>query len=212
VSISPGSRLHYLRKERQMTQEQLAQILVEKYGCKTNKGMISKYEKDIHEMKGYLAGCLAEIFDVDVAYITGAQDAKIGDKAAGFKKIPILGQIAAGTPIFVEEHVEGHEWVEESENVNFCLRVKGDSMNRARINDGDIVFIRLQPDVESGEIAAVIIDGEEATLKRIMKVPGAIVLQPDSYNHDHKNMSFSGKNAKQLKIIGKAISFKSEVK
>jgi len=210
MSVSPGPRLHQLRKERQMTQEELARILVEKYGCRTNKGMISKYERNEHEMKGYLAACIAEIFNVDVAYITGAQETKTSDKMAGFNKIPLLGQIAAGTPIYAEENKEGYEWVEESANVNFCLRVKGNSMIGARIYDGDIVYIRQQPDVEHGEIAAVRVDGNEATLKRIYKVGNAIILH--SENLTIEDQTYKGKEAKQIVIIGKAIMIKGLVK
>ncbi|TLN10128.1 XRE family transcriptional regulator, partial [bacterium] len=122
----------------------------------------------------------------------------------------VLGSIAAGTPIFAQQELMGYEIIPENDHIDFCLRVKGDSMTGARIFDGDIVFIRNQPDVEHGEIAAVIVEGEEATLKRVYKAPNTIILHPE--NPAHKDLVFSGRDAKQVNIIGKAVSFKSEVR
>jgi repressor LexA len=122
------------------------------------------------------------------------------------KKIPILGVIAAGQPILALENIIGYEFVPSNVKVDFCLKVKGDSMINAKINDGDIVFIRQQPDVENGEIAAVIIDGEEATLKRIYKYPGAIALRPENSNYSEQ--VFDKKSFKSITIIGKCITVK----
>lgn len=83
-------------------------------------------------------------------------------------------------------------------------------MINARIHDGDIVYIRKQPDVENGEIAAVIIDGEEATLKRVYKLNGNVILHPE--NPTYKDMIFSKKDFKQVRIIGKVKYVKAEVK
>lgn len=124
------------------------------------------------------------------------------------KRIPVLGTISAGNPIIAQENIIGHEYT--SDNCDFCLRVKGDSMINARIHDGDIVYIRKQPDVENGEIAAVIIDGEEATLKRVYKLNGNVILHPE--NPTYKDMIFSKKDFKQVRIIGKVKYVKAEVK
>lgn len=76
-------------------------------------------------------------------------------------KFPLLGNIACGEPIFANE--ERELYVEAGANIqaDFCLRAKGDSMIGARIYDGDIVFIKQQPMVEDGEIAAVLIEDEQ---------------------------------------------------
>ena len=92
-------------------------------------------------------------------------------------KVPLIGTIACGQPILALE--ENDEVVEVPENIkaDFALCCKGDSMINARIFDGDIVYIRKQPEVETGEIAAVRI-GDEATLKRVRLYPDKIILEP----------------------------------
>lgn len=126
------------------------------------------------------------------------------------KKIPIYGAIAAGKPVLADEHIEGYEHVEYNADLDFCLRVKGDSMINACIYDGDMVFIRKQSTVENGEIAAIIIDEEKVTLKRVYKVKGAIILRPE--NPQYEDFVFAEKDMKSVRILGKAIYFKSEVK
>lgn len=88
-----------------------------------------------------------------------------------------------------------------------CLMI---SLMPSVILDGDTVYIRQQPDVENGEIAAVLIDGEAATLKRVYKLDGSIVLRAE--NHNYCDIIFSKKDMKEVTILGKAIFFKSEVR
>ena len=124
------------------------------------------------------------------------------------KKVPLLGTIAAGTPIYAEENFDGYSESTEDVHADFCLKIKGDSMIGARINDGDIVFIRKQPDVENGEIAAVLID-DEATLKRVYKKNGALVLQAE--NPKYAPIVCSAKTCDECIIMGKAVTFQSDV-
>ena len=81
------------------------------------------------------------------------------------RKFPLLGNIACGEPIFADEDFEGYVEAGADIDADFCLRASGDSMIGARIHDGDIVFIKQQPIVDNGQIAAVLIENE-ATLKR----------------------------------------------
>jgi len=124
------------------------------------------------------------------------------------KKVPLLGTIAAGTPIYAEENFDGYRESTEDVHADFCLKIKGDSMIGARINDGDIVFIRKQPDVKNGEIAAVLIDGE-ATLKRVYKKNGSLVLQAE--NPKYAPIVCSAKTCDECIIMGKAVTFQSDV-
>ena len=124
------------------------------------------------------------------------------------KRLPVLGKIAAGVPILSQEDLIDYEFVSESLNADFCLKVQGDSMIGARILDGDLVYIRQQPEVETGEIAAVLIDGGEATLKRVYKLNGSIVLRSENPNYPEQ---IYGKKD-NVTILGKAILFKSEVR
>jgi len=122
------------------------------------------------------------------------------------KRVPLLGDIAAGAPIYAEQEYESYVLADEDIKCDFALRACGDSMINARINDGDIVFIREQPDVDNGEIAAVIID-DCATLKRVYHIPGG--LQLISENPRYKPMYYTQDNSDDLHILGKAVAFQS---
>lgn len=126
-----------------------------------------------------------------------------------FRSVPLVGTIACGTPTLAEENIE--EYVKMSDNIraDFALRCKGSSMINARIFDGDIVFIRQQPDVENGEIAAVLIENE-ATLKRVYKYPTRIELRAE--NPTFPALNFENDELDKVKIIGKAVAFISTVR
>lgn len=125
------------------------------------------------------------------------------------KKLPMLGTIACGEPIFAEENIDGYISCPDNIDADFCLRCKGDSMIGARIQDGDIVYIRQQPDVENGEIAAVLIDNE-ATLKRVYKKSESIILQPE--NPAYEPLIFVREEMNDIRILGKAVCFLSRVR
>ena len=126
-----------------------------------------------------------------------------------FKKIPLLGSIACGEPILASQNIDEYIKCPENVQADFCLRCKGDSMIGARIQDGDIVYIRIQPDVENGEIAAVLI-GDEATLKRIYKKGDSVILQPE--NPVYEPLIFVREEINQIRILGKAVCFLSKVR
>lgn len=205
-----GMKIKQLRKDKGLTQEELIYIINTNYDRSISKSMISKWENDKETPAKFSdVAALSDFFGVTADYLLGLSDDKYGDEVE-YRKIPIMGTIAAGIPIHAQEDIQGYEYILPNEHVDFCLKVKGDSMINARIFDGDIVFIRRQPDVENGEIAAVIIDGQEATLKRVYKINGSVILRPE--NPSFKDIVISKKDYKNVTILGKAISFKSEVK
>ena len=125
------------------------------------------------------------------------------------RKIPLLGTIACGEPITAVENVDQYIEVADDIQCTFALRCKGDSMIDARIMDGDVVYIREQPQVENGEIAAVLI-GDEATLKRVYLSDGVVQLVP--CNAQYAPMVYTGAQLEQLRILGKAVAFTSLVR
>ena len=125
------------------------------------------------------------------------------------RSIPLIGTIACGTPILAEENIEEHVDIPEHVHADFALRCKGDSMINARVHDGDIVYIRQQPTVENGEIAAVLI-GEEATLKRVYRYSDKIVLSPA--NPEYEPFVYTGEEIESIRILGKAVAFTSAVR
>ncbi len=125
-------------------------------------------------------------------------------------KLPLIGTIACGTPILAEENIEDYLSVPERPHADFCLRCSGDSMVNARILDGDIVLIRKQPDVDDGQIAAVLID-DEATLKRVYhNKDGGVTLVAE--NPAYAPMTFTAADCVEVRILGRAVAFLSDVK
>ena len=105
---------------------------------------------------------------------------------AHLKRIPILGRIAAGKPIYAAENIEGYTFTDlNGGHEYFGLRVRGDSMDAAGIKDGYVVIVRRQDIVDNGQIAVCLIDGEEATLKRFMRDGDIVTLMPQSTNPAH---------------------------
>ncbi|HHX69842.1 MAG TPA: helix-turn-helix domain-containing protein [Gallicola sp.] len=208
-----GQRLKDLRAESGLTLEHLAENLITKYPkTKFSKAVLSRYENGKAKPKNFTTIVqLANYYGVHPDFLMGISDDKYKENSFNkcSKKIPVLGTIAAGTPILAQQYIEGYEYTHENECIDFCLRVKGDSMIGARIYDGDIVFIRKQPDVENGEIAAVIIDGEEATLKRVYKIDGKVILHAE--NPKYHDRIIGKTDRKNIRIIGKVKSVKFDI-
>ena len=122
-------------------------------------------------------------------------------------RIPLVGEIAAGVPIYADEQMEIIS-CDDSTKGDFALKVRGDSMIDARIHDGDIVFIRSQEDVDDGEIAAVLLDNE-ATLKRVYHIKNGLQLIP--MNSKYAPMVFTLDECDSIRILGKAVGFQSEL-
>ena len=120
------------------------------------------------------------------------------------KKIPLIGAIACGEPITAEQNIEKMVDVPENIRCDFSLTCHGDSMVDAGIHDKDVVYIRIQPEVENGEIAAVRIDGE-ATLKRVYYNPGTLTLMPA--NPAYAPMIYTGPQLEEVHIEGKAVGW-----
>jgi len=119
-------------------------------------------------------------------------------------EISILGSIAAGTPIeAIQQEVDRVTLPEDLQNngEHYGLKVKGDSMIEAGINDSDTVIVKKTSHVESGQIAVVLIDGQEATLKRIRKKGNTIALEAANKNYETKIYA-----ASRIKIQGKLVS------
>ncbi len=151
---------------------------------------------------------LARQFNVNPSWLMGSSNEK-HRTIPSFIKIPVLGRIACGVPLYAVENIIDYEFVEENEGIDFGLIARGDSMINARIFDGDIVFIRKQDDVDDGDIAAVLIE-DEATLKRVYKFNGDLLLRSENPIRD--DIRITAKDRKNVRILGKAISFKSTLK
>ncbi len=212
-----GSRIRNRREELGLSQDELGRRL----GYKS-RSSINKIELDQRNLTQSKIKAIADALETTPAYIMGwdEPDQKLDEENLKFfdnlfpietKKFPLLGNIACGEPIFADEEKE--LYVEAGANVHadFCLRAKGDSMTGARIQDGDIVFIKKQEMVDDGEIAAILIE-DEATLKRVYYDQENNILQLFAENPKFKTMRFSGEELNHVRILGKAIAFQSDIK
>lgn len=124
-----------------------------------------------------------------------------------FNRKPLIGDIACGTPILAEENITDYVDVPEHINCDFALRCRGRSMINLGVKEGDIVYIRSQPEVQNGQIAAVIVDGmeAEATLKKFYRYDNQIVLVPA--NDEDKPFVYIGEEMARVHVQGLAVGF-----
>ena len=186
-----------LRERQGMTQEALAARL-----GYTDRSSIAKIETGKVDISKTKLEMLMEIFNVPIHVLLGIE-------LPVTKQIPILGTIACGAPILAQEHIDGYTDVPSGIHADFALICKGDSMVGARIFDGDTVYIRQQEQVENGEIAAVLIDGE-ATLKRVRRFPDSVSFEPE--NPMYRPLILWGEDMNRARILGKAVAFTSAVR
>ena len=201
--------LKSLRIKKGLSQTDLAKI------TGLTRSAIGMYEVGKREPNFETLEVLADFFNVDMntllgkSYTTDKQNFNIhGLYPINTQKIPILGKIACGKPMATEECFEGYVKAGANIHADFCLIAKGDSMINARVYDGDIVFIRQQPEVENGEIAAVLID-DGVTLKRVYYYDTSIELRAE--NPKYRPMIFKKDEYHQFKILGKAIAFQADI-
>lgn len=192
-----SERLKKLRGERKLSQAGLAKAIG------ISKSSINMYERGEREPGFETMRSLADYFGVDVDFLLGCDHHRL--------KLPVLGEIACGQPIFTNEEKNEYIEVDPAIRADFCLRAKGDSMVGARILDGDLVFIRKQDTVANGEIAAVVIE-DTATLKRVYYYPEEGTLSLHAENPLYPPLIYNKEELNQIHILGKAVFFQSPLK
>ena len=202
-----GTKLKSIRLSMGLSQEEFAKKL------NTTKQVISRYETEQRTPKITIAQEYANILGVPLQnLIDNNVDFPLATNIIPMpeaKSIPLVGKIACGAPITATENLEGYIKIPAQLEADFALVCRGDSMTGARIMDGDIVIIRQQSDVDDGEIAAVLIE-DEATLKRVYKMPGRLVLRAE--NPRYAPIDLSGAELDGVRILGKAVYFISSIK
>lgn len=157
---------------------------------------------------------IAKLLNVTVDYLLGNDSAPEKEKTPRKKgvRIPVYGRVAAGIPIDAIEDIIDYEEIDEetaSRGDYIALQIAGDSME-PKISKGDVVIVRLQPTVENGEIAIVIVNGDEATCKKIKRTSDGIMLI--STNPEYEPMFYSNKEIQQLpiRILGKVVELRAK--
>lgn len=200
-----SKRLYELRKNKDLTLEQVGNNIG------VGKSTVRKWEQGlIKNMRRDKIAKLAELYDVSPDYLLGIETHIEGVRPIRLKKFPMLGEIACGKPIFADEEHETYIDATADIKADFCLTAKGDSMIGARIFDGDIVFIKEQPIVDNGQIAAVIID-DSVTLKRWYYYPEKqkLILTPE--NPKYEPLVFVGEELNSIRCLGRAVCFMSNL-
>lgn len=220
-----GIRFKEERKKKNLTQQDLATLF------HLDKSSISKYENGHQrpEMETLINIC--DYFGVSVEYLVGQTDKRekninktdvnnitnlIEIDNNKMVKIPVLGAIKAGIPMFAEDNIIGYEYVHQEELMQgekyFYLQVKGDSMINARIYEGDRVRIKKQNFIErNGDIMAVRVNGDEATLKRVYKQENGLVLISENPNYAPMFFPASDIEVGYVSIIGKVVKIEINV-
>lgn len=210
-----GERIKLHREKANLTQDELAKQL------NTTKQTVYKYENNVvTNIPSDKIEKMAELFGVNPGYLMGWSDipnspeneAKQFDNIfpVSIKKFPLLGEIACGEPIFVNEDRESYVLSGTDINADFCLKAKGDSMIGARIFDGDVVFIKKTEIVENGEIAAIVID-DEVLLKRFYYFPDESLLTLQSENPKYPPKNYTNEQLNHIRVLGKAVAFQSDI-
>ena len=198
------------RKEIGMSAEQVAEQL------KISPSTVYRYENgDIGRMGIDKLTPIATALQCTPAYLMGWDDEQQTSMnrmdlidLSGYHRIPILGRISAGLPLYAEEHIEGYTLTDLNGGAEyFGLRVSGDSMNALRINEGDIIIVRRQEEVEQGEVAVVLVDGEDATVKRFYSSDTTVTLMPQSTNPEHKPQMYDLSKT-PIRVLGKVVEVK----
>ena len=146
--------------------------------------------------------------DVDLSPISELADSYNNVHPVEKRRFPVLGSVACGEPVYMSEEKELYVDSVAAINADFVLIANGDSMINARINNGDIVFVRKQDTVENGEIAVVAVE-DEATLKRFYKYDEVVVLRAE--NPEYKDIEIRPDDHKEVRILGKAVAFQSNI-
>lgn len=204
-----GKRLKMLREEKGLTQKDLAEKL-----SLTPKA-ISFYELGSREPSGDALIHMAHILGTTTDYLLGNSTTKEADQKVGRGvRIPVLGRVVAGIPIeAVEEILDYEEITPELAATGefFALKIRGHSME-PRMMEGDVVIVRRQDDVDSGDVAIVLVNGDEATVKRVKKQPEGITLIATNTSVYEPHF-YSNKEIAELpvRILGRVVELRGKL-
>lgn len=196
------NRLEYLRKEKELSQSDVGNIL----GITSQA--VGLYERGKRDIPTECLLKLSSYFNVSVDYILGKTNSKVTNNNTKFYMTPVYGKISAGQPNWAEEELEGYIPVDPNlmgiinPEECFFLKVNGESMNKLVAN-GSYALIHKQDIVEDGEIAVVLVNDFEATLKKFSKQGDFIVLEPMSNDSSFTTQIYD--KTTHIKILGKYI-------
>ena len=214
-------RINQIMKEKKLRQIDvlnLAKPFQQKYNIKFSKSHLSQYVNGKSNPDNEKIFLLSKVFGVTEAWLLGYNVPRYerientGPQTPQGLKIPVLGTVAAGIPISAVEDILDYEEVPqswESQGEFFGLRIKGDSME-PRMESGDVVIVRQQSDANSGDTVIVLVNGDDATCKRLQKTDNGIMLV--STNPKYPPMFYSNEDirTKPVVILGKVVELRQK--
>lgn len=205
--MSIAQKIKLLRERKGLTQEELARMI------HTTKQSIYKYENGIvTNIPLEKIEQIAKVLGTTPAWLMGwADQSTQGGQipgAAAYQpnvRIPALGRISAGLPLYAEQNIEGYMSIElPDDGEYFALIARGDSMDALGIKDGYTLIVRRQTAVDNGDVAVVLVDGQDATVKRVYVQGDQVTLMPQSSNPMHLPQIYSAAND-DIRIQGKVM-------
>lgn len=169
------------------------------------------YEKGDREPNSEILIKLADFYNTTVDYILGVNDNPLHESSSGVI-IPVLGYVKAGIPMTAIENIIDYEEISQEQARTgefFGLQIKGDSME-PRITEGDVVIVRKQETVENGEIAVVLINGDDATVKKFYKTDAGIKLVSTNPTYDPFFFTPDEVNSLPVSVIGKVVELRAK--
>lgn len=169
------------------------------------------YEKGDREPNSEILIKLADFYNTTVDYILGVNDNPLHESSSGVI-IPVLGRVKAGIPMTAIESIIDYEEISQEQARTgefFGLQIKGDSME-PKISEGDVVIVRKQETVENGEIAVVLINGDDATVKKFYKTDAGIKLVSTNPTYDPFFYTPDEVNALPVIVIGKVVELRAK--
>ena len=199
--VTPA-RIKSAREDLKLTKRELAKRIG------VHESSINKYEKGLVDIPLSKISELSRVLNVTEAYLMGWEDEQ---KLQGLK-IPVLGTVAAGIPISAVEDILDYEEVPiswQNQGEFFALRIKGDSME-PRMESGDVVIVKQQPDANSGDTVIVLVNGDDATCKKLQKTDNGIMLVSTNPKYPPMFYSLEDIQAKPVVILGKVIELRQK--
>lgn len=204
-----GEKLRSARKEKKLTQRELAELIHAAHNSISNwENDQNKPDPDTIQNLCWALGVTPNYFFLDSVTEQPNFSPQLPSNViplSPMKKVPLVGQIACGTPILAEQNVTDYVDIPGHIRADFALSCKGESMTGAGIRDGDLVYIRQQEEVENGQIAAVMVGDEEATLKRFYRDDNMIQLVAENPLIPPK--VFIGEAISQIRVVGLAVAY-----
>ena len=191
------------RKELNLSQGELARLT-----GYTDRTSISKIESGKVDLPQSKIRIFAEALHTTEVELMGTTEPPLPSNAISYaptQRIPILGRISAGLPLYAEEQIEGYTYTDLNHGGEyFALRVHGDSMDALGIKEGYLVIVRRQDYVDNGTICVVLVGDNEATMKRFYQDGDTVTLMPQSTNPKHMPQIYNLKHT-PIHIIGKVV-------